>query len=186
MGSSNLGYSCAKRMIDVVNHCYKDQYGLEYTSVIPTNIYGPQDNFSIEDGHVIPGLIHKCYIAKRDKTDFVIWGTGSPLRQFIYSSDLAELTVWALRSYDSIEPIILCGDEEDEMSIRQVAEMIAEAMDFKGKIVCDTTKADGQHKKTASNKKLRSLRPDYKFTPMKEGLRKSVNWFVANYDIARK
>jgi len=184
--SSNLGYSCAKRMIDVVNHCYNDQYGLEYTSVIPTNIYGPQDNFSIEDGHVIPGLIHKCYIAKRDKKDFVIWGTGSPLRQFIYSADLAELTVWALRSYDCIEPIILCGDEDGEMSIRQVAEMIAAAMDFQGKIICDTTKADGQHKKTASNRKLRSLRPDYKFTPMKEGLRKSVDWFVANYDIARK
>jgi GDPmannose 4,6-dehydratase len=184
--SSNLGYSCAKRMIDVVNHCYKDQYGLEYTSVIPTNIYGPHDNFSIEDGHVIPGLIHKCYEAKQNSADFVIWGTGSPLRQFIYSSDLAELTVWALRHYDSIEPIILCGDEDNEMSIRQVAEMIAKAMDFKGKIVCDTTKADGQHKKTASNKKLRSLRPDYQFTSMEEGIKRLVDWFVTNYERARK
>merc|ERR1719145_63535 len=76
--TSNLGYSCAKRMVDVLNHCYKDQYDLNYTSVIPTNIYGEFDNYSIDDGHVIPGLIHKCYIAKRDGTDLTIWGSGSP------------------------------------------------------------------------------------------------------------
>jgi len=184
--TSNMGYSVAKRMIDVLNHCYKDQYDLNYTSVIPTNIYGPHDNFSIEDGHVIPGLIHKCYMAKRDGTDFVIWGSGSPLRQFIYSEDLAELTVWTLRNYDSIEPIILSVDEAAEVSIKEVAEMVAEAMGFQGKVVCDTTKADGQHKKTASNAKLRTYLPDYKFKPIKEGIKKSVDWFVENYETARK
>jgi GDP-L-fucose synthase len=184
--TSNMGYSVAKRMIDVLNHCYKDQYGLNYTSVIPTNIYGPHDNFCIEDGHVIPGLIHKCYMAKRDGTDFVIWGSGSPLRQFIYSEDLAQLTVWTLRNYESIEPIILSVDEEAEVSIKEVAELVAEAMEFQGKVVCDTTKADGQHKKTASNKKLRGHLPDYKFVPIKEGIKKSVDWFVENYETARK
>jgi len=183
---SNAGYAYAKRMIDVLNHCYKDQYGLDYTSVIPTNIYGPHDNFSMTDGHVIPGLIHKCYLAKRDGTDFVIWGSGSPLRQFIYSKDLAELTLWALRSYDSIEPIILSVDESAEVTIKEVAELVAAAMDFKGKLVCDTTKSDGQYKKTACNEKLRQLRPDYTFTPIKEGIKKSVDWFVAHYDSARK
>jgi len=184
--NSNLGYSYAKRMIDVLNHCYKDQYNLDYTSVIPTNIYGPHDNFSIEDGHVIPGLIHKCYKAKQDGTDFVIWGSGSPLRQFIYSEDLAALTVWTLRHYDSIEPIILSVDEAAEVSIKEVAEMVAEAMEFKGNVVCDTSKADGQHKKTASNKKLRKYLPDYEFTPMREGIQKSVDWFVENYETCRK
>lgn len=151
-----------------------------------TNIYGPYDNFSIDDGHVIPGLIHKCYIAKRDGTDFTIWGSGSPLRQFIFSRDLAELMVWTLRSYDSIEPIILSVDEEAEVSIKEIAEMVAEAMDYKGKVTCDTTKADGQHKKTASNKKLRGYLPDYKFTPIKEGIKESVEWFIANYETCRK
>mmetsp|Transcript_5927 Transcript_5927/g.12922 ORF Transcript_5927/g.12922 Transcript_5927/m.12922 type:complete len:320 (-) Transcript_5927:85-1044(-) len=184
--TSNMGYSVAKRMIDVMNHCYKDQYGKDWTSVIPTNIYGPHDNFAIEDGHVIPGLIHKCFVSKRDGTDFVIWGSGSPLRQFIFSKDLAFLTLWTLRNYDSIEPIILSVDEEAEVSIKEVAEMIAEAMDFKGNLICDTTKADGQHKKTASNKKLRSFLPDYKFTSIKDGIKESVDWFVANYDTARK
>lgn len=183
---SNMGYSMAKRMIDVLNHCYKDQYGLNFTSVIPTNIYGPHDNFCIEDGHVIPGLIHKCYLAKRDNTDFVIWGSGAPLRQFIYSEDLAFLTVWTLRHYDSIEPIILSVDEAAEVTIKEVADMIAEAMHFQGKVVCDTTKADGQHKKTASNKKLRTYLPDYKFTDIKDGIQKSVDWFVEHYETARK
>jgi len=184
--NSNLGYSVAKRMVDVMNHCYHDQYGLNFTSVIPTNIYGPHDNFGIEDGHVIPGLIHKCYMAKQNNTDFVIWGTGSPLRQFIYSEDLADLTVWVLRNYESIEPIILSVDEAAEVTIKEIAELVAEAMEFKGNLVCDTTKADGQHKKTASNAKLRTLLPEYNFTGIKEGIKKSVDWFVANYETARK
>jgi len=81
---SNAGYAYAKRMIDVMNKAYNEQYGCNFTSIVPTNIYGPHDNYSIEDGHVIPGLIHKAYKAKRDGTEFVIWGSGSPLRQFIY------------------------------------------------------------------------------------------------------
>jgi GDP-L-fucose synthase len=97
---SNEGYAYAKRMIDVMNHCYNEEYGCNFTSVIPTNVYGPHDNFSIEDGHVIPGLIHKCKIAKDTGTDFTIWGSGTPLRQFIFSEDLAELTVWVLRNYE--------------------------------------------------------------------------------------
>ena len=95
----------------------------------------------LQDGHVIPGLIHKCFLAKRDKTDFVIWGSGTPLRQFIFSRDLAALSVWVLRGYDSVEPIILSVGEEDEVAIRDVALMVADAMGFEGKVVFDTSKA---------------------------------------------
>lgn len=91
--TSNEGYAYAKRMIDVLNRCYAEEYGSNFTSIIPTNIYGPEDNFSIDDGHVIPGLIHKCYLAMKANTDLTIWGSGRPLRQFIYSRDLAALTV---------------------------------------------------------------------------------------------
>lgn len=97
---SNEGYAYAKRMVDVMNRCYREQYGCRFTSVIPTNVFGPHDNFSIEDGHVIPGLIHKCFLAKRDGHPFVIWGSGSPLRQFIHSMDLGALLVWTLRHYE--------------------------------------------------------------------------------------
>jgi len=92
----------------------------------------------------------------------------------------------ALRKYDSIEPIILSVDEEAEVTIKDVAEMVAKAMDFQGKIVFDTSKADGQHKKTASNKKLRGYLPDHKFTSMEVGLKRSVDWFVENYETCRK
>jgi len=183
---SNEGYAYAKRMIDVMNRCYKEEYGCNFTSIIPTNIYGPHDNFSIEDGHVIPGLIHKCYLAKKNGTDLTIWGTGKPLRQFIYSHDLARLTVWVMRSYHSPDPIILSVGEEDEVSIADVAHGVAKAMNFQGKIVFDTTKSDGQYKKTANNAKLRSLYPEFKFTPIEEGLKEACEWFEANYESARK
>lgn len=165
---SYIGYAYAKRMIDVMNKCYNEEYGCNFTSIIPTNIYGPHDNFSIEDGHVIPGLIHKCYNAKKNGTDLTIWGTGKPLRQFIYSHDLARLTVWTMRSYHSPEPIILSVGEREEVSIGQVAHYIADAMDFKGKIIFDTTKSDGQFKKTACNDKLMSLHPEFQFTPINQ------------------
>ena len=89
--SSNEGYAYAKRMIDTMNRAYNEEYNCKFTSIIPTNIYGPHDNYNIQNGHVIPGLIHKCYIAKRDDTDFSIWGSGKPLRQFMYSEDLAKV-----------------------------------------------------------------------------------------------
>lgn len=184
--TSNEGYAYAKRMIDVLNRCYKEEYNCNFTSIIPTNIYGPHDNFNIQDGHVIPGLIHKTYLAKKNNTDLVIWGTGKPLRQFIYSTDLADLTVWVMRNYHSPDPIILSVDPEDEVSIADVAGWIAEAFEFKGNIIFDTSKSDGQYKKTASNAKLRSLLPDYKFTSMKDGLQKACKWFEENYENARK
>lgn len=184
---SNEGYAYAKRLIDTMNRAYSEEYNCNFTSIIPTNVYGPHDNFSIQNGHVIPGLIHKCYIAKKEGTPFTIWGSGTPLRQFVYSVDLAELSVWVLRDYnDDPTPITLSVDEADEVSIKDVALAIAKAMEFDGEIKFDTSKADGQFKKTAANKKLRKYRPDYKFTTMEEGIKKSVDWFVANYETARK
>lgn len=184
--ASNEGYAMAKRLIDTMNRCYTDQYGCAFTSVIPTNIYGPHDNFNIDGGHVIPGLIHKCYLAKQRGEPFTIWGSGAPLRQFISSRDIARLMLWVLDSYESVEPLILSVDEQDEVSIREVALQIASAMGFEGEVVFDATKADGQFKKTASNAKLRRLVPDFAFTSLSDGLRESVAWFQANYDSARK
>ncbi|KAI5090220.1 hypothetical protein C0J45_20355, partial [Silurus meridionalis] len=162
---SNSGYAYAKRMVDVYNRACFQQYGRRYTSVIPTNIFGPHDNFSIEDGHVLPALIHKTYKAKRDGTALEVWGSGRGLRQFIFSVDLARLCVWVLREYDEIEPIILSVGEEDEMSIKDVVDAIVKAFDFTGPVIYDTSKSDGQMKKTASNGKLRRYLPNFTFTP---------------------
>ena len=183
---SNFGYSYAKRMIDVQNRAYHEQHGCQFTSIIPCNVFGPHDNFNVQQGHVIPGLINKAHAAKRDGTVFEIWGTGAPLRQFIYSLDLARLTVWVVREYEEIEPIVLATDEEDEVSIKDVAMMVLEAADFKGEVKFLTDKADGQFKKTASNAKLRKYLPNFKFVPTRQAIQETVQWFSDNYDQARK
>jgi GDP-L-fucose synthase len=188
---SNEGYAYAKRMIDVINRCYHLQHGCMFTSVVPTNIFGPHDNFSIEDGHVLPGLMHKCLLAKQkqaagEEASFVIWGSGTPLRQFIFSEDLGALMVWALREYDSIEPIILSVPEEAEVTIKEAAMAVVEGMGYTGKVTFDTSKADGQHKKTACNDKLMKLNPNFKFTPFSAAVAKTCAWFEANYATARK
>jgi len=175
--NSNFGYSYAKRMIDVQNRAYHEQHGCQFTSIIPCNVFGPHDNFNIQQGHVIPGLINKAYQAKKNGTPFEIWGTGAPLRQFIYSLDLAKLTVWVLREYQEIDPIILATDEADEVSIKDVAMMVLEASDFKGEVKFLTDKADGQFKKTASNSKLRKYLPEFKFVPTKQAIQETVEWF---------
>ncbi|CAG0890907.1 unnamed protein product [Cyprideis torosa] len=107
---SNIGYSHAKRLVDIQNKVYHMQHGCNFTSVVPVNVFGPQDNFNIEKGHIIPGMIHKVYLAKQKGTPVVMWGTGTPLRQFIYSRDLARLIIWALREYPEIDPIILARE----------------------------------------------------------------------------
>ncbi|KAG0717756.1 GDP-L-fucose synthase [Chionoecetes opilio] len=140
--SSNYGYSMAKRMIDVMNRVYHEQHGCMFTSVIPTNVYGPHDNFNVEDGHVLTGLIHKAYLAKKNNTPFTVWGSGKPRRQFIYSLDLARLMIWVTREYQEVAPIILSVDEADEVSIKEVAEMVVEATGFEGEVKYDSSKAD--------------------------------------------
>jgi GDP-L-fucose synthase len=102
--------------------------------------------------------------------DFVIWGSGAPLRQFIYNVDLGRLFVWGLRHYDSSEPIIFSVSEEDEVSIKEAAMKVAQEMGFTGNVTFDTTKSDGQFKKTASNKKLLTLNPEFKFSPFGDGV----------------
>jgi len=183
---SNYGYAYAKRMIDVQNRAYNDQYGRKFISVIPTNIYGPHDNYHLQDSHVVPGNIHKIYLAKQKGENVSGWGTGAPLRQFIFSQDLAKLFIWTLFDYPELDPVILSVSEHDEVSIKDVVEAVAEASNFKGKIVWDTTKSDGQFKKTADNSRLMKFLPDFKFTPFKEGIKKSVEWFEENFDKARK
>eukprot|EP01084_Bolivina_argentea_P276902 472582_1 len=178
---SNEGYAYSKRMVDVLNHAYREEYGCNYTSIIPTNVYGKHDNFDLEFGHVIPALIHKCYIANRNREDFKVLGSGKPLRQFIYNVDLGGLIVWTLEEYDESDPLILSTREEDEVSISHVAHLVQSAFGFPGNLVFDKSKADGQFKKTASPKKLLSLRPDLSLTPMRVAIQETCDWFSQNF-----
>lgn len=188
--SSNFGYSYAKRLIDISNQAFHQQYGCMFTSVVPCNVFGPFDNFNLDSSHVIPGLIRKLYDIMQKGDDhetqvFTVLGTGKPLRQFIYSLDLAKLIVWVIREYKEVQPIILSVDEKDEVTIKILAEEIATAFDFKGRIVFDSTKADGQYKKTASNSKLRKYLPDFEFTPFNKAIRETVVWYKQNAKSAR-
>jgi GDP-L-fucose synthase len=181
---SNYPYAYAKRMADIQIRAYREQYGINYTSVIPTNIYGPNDNFSLEHGHVMPMLIHKLYKAKRDGTDFTVWGSGKPLREFIYSKDIARLAEWAVRNYNETEPIIFGTSEE--VSIKDMVDLLIQEFNFKGKVVFDKDKPEGQFRKPSDNSKLKSYLPDFEFTPFEQGIKETVNWFIENYETARK
>jgi GDP-L-fucose synthase len=182
--SSNYPYAYAKRMADVQIRAYREQYGLNYTSIIPSNIYGPNDNFSLEHGHVMPMLIHKLYLAKKNKTDFTVWGSGKPLREFIYSKDIAKIAEWALENYEGTEPLIVSGD--DEVSIKDLVGLLVDEFKFKGKVVFDETKPDGQFRKPSDNSKIKELLPDFEYTPFEVGIKETVNWFKENYENARK
>jgi len=181
---SNYPYAYAKRMADIQIRAYREQYGLEYVSVIPTNIYGPNDNFSLETGHVIPMLLHKMYNAQRDNTDFVVWGSGTPLREFIYSKDIAKLSEWSLDNYNESEPIIFSNS--NEISIKDLVDLLVNEFNFKGKVIFDKTKPDGQFRKPSDNSKLKSYLPNFEFTPIEQGLKETINWFIENYDKTRK
>jgi len=182
---SNEGYAYAKRMVDVQSRHYRKQYGCNFISLAPTNIFGPHDNYSPEHSHVIPSLIRKCDAAVRDGTDFVVWGSGRPLRQFVYSPDLARLFVWAYFHYDEADPLILAPGPEQEVSIARIAQHVADAFGYARPIVFDTSYSDGQHRRTVTNAKLMSRHPDFRFTPLADAIRESVEWFKANREAAR-
>lgn len=214
-----------------------------YTSVIPCNVFGPHDNYNLEDAHVIPALIHKTYLAQQANQPLKVLGTGKVPRdprscpfaehvKFSHSGNLSTPSTWlsyssgrcentrlpiqhnASRSksnteasFKEIDPIIFSVGEEDEVTIRDAVDAIVKAFDFKvvfryphiiwaiclnshlflkGEVHFDSTKADGQLKKTASNHKLRKYLPDFKFTPFPEAIQHSVKWFIENHDAARK
>jgi len=181
---SNDAYAYAKRMTDIQIRAYKEQYGLNYKSVIPSNIYGPNDNYDIINGHVIPSLIHKCYLARENKTPLKIWGSGNPLREFIFSKDVAKLTEWVLFNYNENEPIILSTSEE--ISIKDVVNIIIELMNFKGKVMFDLSKPDGQHRKPSDNSKIKHYLPNFEFTPIYDGLKETIEYFENHYNVVRK
>ena len=181
---SNYPYAYAKRMADIQIRAYREQYNINYTSIIPSNIYGPNDNFSLEHGHVMPMLIHKLYLAKKNKTDFVVWGSGKPLREFIYSKDIAKIAEWVLFNYKGTDPLIVSGDEE--ISIKDLVDILVDEFKFKGKVKFDKTKPDGQLRKPSDNSAIKELMPDFEYTPFEKGIKETVSWFIENYESARK
>lgn len=184
--NSNYAYAYAKRMLEVHCKTYQEQYDRNYICVIPTNIYGPNDNYNLKDGHVIPALTHRCYLAKKENKPFIVLGSGSPLRQFIFSEDIAKLFLWTVDNYKENTSLILSVGEKNEVSIKKVATEIAKSFNYEHMVKFDTSYSDGQYKKTADNNKLISLAGQIIFTSIEEGIKKNTKWFIENFDNARK
>ena len=183
--NSNYAYAYAKRMLQIHCKTYRDTYGDNFVCIIPTNVYGKCDNFNLEDGHVIPSLIHQCYLAKQEERDFVVKGTGTPLRQFIYADDLARLIVWSMNNYNE-ESLILSVPESSEISIGNVARIIAGYFDYTDHITFDTSFSDGQYAKTADNTMLMKHINKFEFTGIDLGIQNTIAWFKANFENIRK
>jgi len=174
---SNEGYAYAKRLLEIQCKLYNESFKTRYICIIPTNIYGPHDNFHLEDSHVIPGLIHKCFLAKQSGEPFVVRGSGSALRQFLYSKDLARIIMEMIQNYTLTESLIISPREEH--SISHVSELIN--THFGNEIVFDSSYSDGQHRKTADNSKLLDFLPNFEFTPLEVGLTETIRWFTREY-----
>lgn len=181
---SNFGYSYAKRMLEVQSRAIRNEYGFDYTCLIPTNVYGPNDNFNLESSHVLPSLIHRCYLAKRDNKDFLVYGTGNPLREFIYSKDIGMIVEKLVNEKSLPDKIIL--STSNEVTIRYLAYEIADKLNFKGNLLFDKSRQDGQLRKNTSNKVLKSIIGDFNFTKLSDGISETIKWFEENYYNCRK
>jgi len=183
---SNFGYAYAKRMLDVHTRAIRAQFGLPYVTVIPNNLFGPGDNFHLEDGHVIPALMRRIWEAKLSGAPSVtVWGDGSPLREFTYAPDAARILKVVADEYD--DPLPLNIGCTEERSIRQVAETLRDALGYSGEIAYDTTKPMGQHRKPSSNQRLLELTSwrDGDYTPFDSAIRETCDWFVLQYPNVR-
>jgi GDP-L-fucose synthase len=172
-------YGCAKRLLPVQSAAYRCQYGFNSIVLVPGNIYGPHENFNLNNAHVIPSLIRKVYEAKRDNLARVnVWGSGRPVRDFVYAGDAAEAIVLALERYDG--PEIINISSGTETMIKELVEIIAELFQYRGQIYWDGSKPDGQEKKVFDVTRMRQLLAYECRTTLREGLKKTIAWFEEN------
>ena len=174
---TNAPYGLAKKMLLVQSQAYRQQYGFNSIFLLPVNLYGPRDNFDLETSHVIPALIRKCLEAKKQKQDFItVWGTGQPTREFIYVEDAAEAIVLAAERYDGDMPVNIGTGEE--ISIKDLAELIAELTGFSGEIRWDTEKPDGQPRRCLNVEKAKDFFGFEAKVSLREGLGKTIEWYA--------
>jgi GDP-L-fucose synthase len=176
---TNAPYGLAKKMLLVQAQAYRAQYGFDAIYLLPVNLYGPRDNFDLETSHVIPALIRKCVEAKENGRDeIVLWGDGSPTREFLYVEDAAEGILLAAERYDGVEPVNLGTGEE--LSIKELATIIAKETCFEGKIVWDQTKPNGQPRRKLDVSRAKELFDFQAAYRVRDGIPKTVAWFLAN------
>ncbi len=167
-----------KKMLLVQSQSYRAQYGFNTIFLLPVNLYGPGDNFDLEQSHVVPALIRKCLEAKQNgKQEIVCWGDGTPTREFLYVEDCAEAIVLATEKYDGSDPVNIGTGRE--ITIKNLTEEIAELTGFHGKIVWDTTKPNGQPRRCLDTSRARDLFGFVAKTQFRAGLQKTIEWYTS-------
>jgi GDP-L-fucose synthase len=182
---TNAPYGLAKRMLLIQSQAYRDQYGFNSIVLFPVNLYGPRDNFNLETSHVIPALIRKCIDGQlsRDRqskgdSSITLWGTGTPTREFLYVDDAAEGILLAAEHYNKSEPVNLGVNHE--ISIKELAILIAKLTGFSGEIIWDATKPDGQPRRCVDASKAKREFGFSANTSLREGLEKTISWFSSH------
>jgi GDP-L-fucose synthase len=163
---------------------YRIQHGFDAISAMPTNLYGPQDNFHPENSHVLPALIRRFHEAKASNAaEVVVWGTGSPLREFLHVDDLADAVIFLMDHYSGLEHVNVGSGSE--VTIKELAELVKEVVGFQGKLVWDSSKPDGTPRKLMDSSKIQEMGWKPK-VPLKEGLVETYKWYVENVISAKK
>lgn len=178
---TNAPYGLAKKMLLVQAQAYRQQYGFDAIYLLPVNLYGPGDNFDPESSHVIPALIRKCIEARnrRDRS-ITVWGTGSATREFLYVDDCARAIVLAAERYNKSEPVNL--GSSSEISIKDLVTLIARLTGFKGEIVWDATKPDGQPRRKLNVERAQKEFGFESTVTFEEGLRHTIDWYESEQD----
>jgi GDP-L-fucose synthase len=175
---TNAPYGIAKKMLLVQGQAYRQEYGFGAIHLLPVNLYGPHDNFDPSSSHVIPALVRKCVEAIETRADEVIcWGTGNATREFLYVEDCAEAIVLAAQHYESPEPVNLGAGFE--ISIRDLAELVAELTGFNGRLTFDRTKPDGQPRRSLDVTRARNSFGFSATTDFRSGLQRTIEWYRA-------
>ena len=178
---TNAPYGVAKKAILVGAQSYREQYGTNAIFLLPVNLYGPGDNFDLETSHVIPALIRKMVEAQeRGDDEIVLWGDGTPTREFLYVDDCARGLALAAERYDGSEPVNLGTGEE--IAIGELAELVREATGYEGAIRWDTSRPNGQPRRRLDTTRAEQLFGFTAHVPLREGLARTVAWFRANHD----
>jgi GDP-L-fucose synthase len=174
---TNAAYGLAKKTLLVQAQAYRSQFGFNSIFLLPTNLYGPGDNFDLEQSHVIPALVRKCVEARdRHEMSIVAWGTGSATRDYLFVEDAAEGILLAAERYDAAEPVNLSGGS-GEVSMRALLGMISRLAGYQGDVIWDTSRPDGQPRRCVDGQRAREL---FNFTPrvsFESGLRRTIDWF---------
>jgi GDP-L-fucose synthase len=179
--SSNYGYSYAKRLSGYQTKIIRQLTGNNWITIVPTNVYGPYDNFHPSYSHLIPGIIHRAYDSKVNNEDFVVWGDGSPLRQFIHSKDLAKNIMWAITNWNSDVPFMAVNDNEH--SVMDVVKIVIKKFGIEeSRLIFDDTMPKGQFRKPAKS----DIPKDYNYIDLETGVNETIDWFNNNYNTLRK